>query len=224
MKPTLRIITLALALAAAALTFAQGRGGGGGMFMRGPGGGAGSPTMLLQRDDVQKEIKLSADQKKKLDDLNQAMRDKFQEMRQNGGQGGDRQAMMAEFQKMRDEQEKQVNAVLTADQQKRLKELWIQRSGAMVITNEDVQKQLGFTDDQKSKVKDLMQVSQEANQALREKMQNQEIDRQEFQASMQKNNDLLKEKLQGVLTTDQAAKLKAMGGAPFKFDEDNNGG
>ncbi|MBS1714245.1 MAG: hypothetical protein JST30_07895 [Armatimonadetes bacterium] len=220
MNKIIRTLAVAAMIGAAALSMAQG-GGGRGMRMGGPGGGG--PTMLLMREDVQKEIKLTSEQKSKLDEMRQAMQEKMREMFQNGGGGGDREAMMAEMQKMRAESDKQTNAVLTADQQKRLKELWIQREGARSITNADVQKDLNMTDDQKAKVKEIMAAQAEAQQGLMEKMRNQEIDRDEMRTIMTKNQETLKEKLNGVLTDEQKAQLKKMEGAPFKFEEGNGG-
>jgi hypothetical protein len=85
--------------------------------------------------------------------------------------------------------------------------------------NEDVQKDLGFTADQKAKIEDLFKKQQEANAALREKMQSGEIDRSEIMERMQNNNKILGDEIQKLLTDAQKAKLKEMQGPEFKRSE-----
>ena len=74
----------------------------------------------LYRDDVAKQLGLTEDQKKKLDDIRnasmQAMRDQMQQARDNGD---DREAMRSEMQKMREANDKQILGVLTDDQRKK---------------------------------------------------------------------------------------------------------
>ena len=210
-------------------SFAQGGGGGGrGGFGQGRGGFGGfqdaTGVFLLNRDDVAGEIKLTADQKTKLESIRQAQREKMRDMFQGGGGGGDREAMMAAMQKLQAENAKETLAVLNDDQKKRLKELAVQRMANAAVMNADIQKELGVTDEQKAKIKDLQDKQQAANQALGEKMRNQEIDREQFQASMQKNREVMNAELGKILTPDQKTKLTAMGGKPFKFVEQERGG
>lgn len=217
----MRLIAVAAIAVMAVSSFAQGGGGRGGFgqFARGGFGGMQDPSgvFLINREDVQGEIKLTADQKSKLDALRQAQRDKMREAMQGGG--GDQQAMVAAFQKMQAENSKETLAILTADQKKRLKELAIQRMGNSAITNPELQKELGVTDEQKAKIKDLQDKQGAANQALGEKMQNREIDMQQFQESMRKNSEVMNTELGKIMTADQKSKLTAMGGTPFKFVE-----
>jgi Spy/CpxP family protein refolding chaperone len=74
----------------------------------------------LYRDDVAKQVGLTDDQKKKLDDIRnasmQAMRDRMQEARDNGD---DREAMRGEIQKLREANDKQILGVLTDEQKKK---------------------------------------------------------------------------------------------------------
>lgn len=217
-------ITCAL-MATAAVTFAQGQGRGGfGMRM---GGNAGK-SQLVYRDDVQADLKVTADQKKKLEDLQEKQRDEmraaFEEMRNNGGGGFDPEAMRTMMAKRMKEADKNVNAILTAEQQTRLKEIWVQVTGNGVILNEDMQKELAITDAQKKQIKDLESKQQEAMQAVMEKMRNQEIEREEVQTIMKKNSDAMNKELGKLLTAEQAAKLKTMAGKPFKADEPKDGG
>lgn len=233
-----RMLVVVAALSCVALVGAQGQGGGqgrqgrggGGGFQRGQRGGGASELNLVMRADVQKELAITDDQKKKLEEY----RDKS---RQNGGgfgggngggnNGGERPTM-EEMQKrmaeMRAQQHKDLASIINEGQMKRLGELVIQREGNNALAQPEVQKALGFTPEQATKVKDLQQKQRDAGQALREKMQNNEMTREEFMEANQKNQKTMGEELAKILTSDQAAKFKAMQGKEFKFEETGRGG
>jgi hypothetical protein len=206
-----------MVLASAAM--AQG-GGGRGQGMRMMGGGDSSGLMLLQRADVQKEIVVTDDQKSKLDAVRQKMMEDMRAQFQGGGgQPPDREAMQKTMQTMMDNMKKEAEKILTKDQMTRLHELAIQIAGNNAATWADVQKEIGVTDDQKAKIKDLQSKQQEANQALFQKMRDQEITREELQDAMKKNTDSFNTELGKILTDAQKAKLKTMGGKEFKQDK-----
>lgn len=223
------IVVMAL-LACVALVGAQGGGGGQGRRggMQGRRGGFGNSEMsLAMRADVQKELSVTDDQKTKLTDLQKKQREAMQAQFSNGGANGGQRPDMAEMQKrmaeMRTQEHKDLAGILNEGQMKRLGELLLQREGNSALNNEATQKALGLSSDQVGKIKDLQAKQQEANQALREKMQNQEISREEYQDAQTKNRKTLDDELAKVLTADQQAKFKEMQGKPFTF-EDNNGG
>ena len=90
---------------------------------RGGGRGMGNVDERINRLD--ERLKLTAAQKTKLkavfEKQNQAMQKRMEQMRQQGDnqqQGGDRQAMMDEMRKEREKGQKEVEAVLTPEQQK----------------------------------------------------------------------------------------------------------
>ena len=220
------ILIFVAVLATTSLVLAQGGGGGnrgggfgGGQRMGGMGGG---DLALLQRPDVQKDLKLTDDQKKavaKIQEDNQAaMRARMESMRSGGGGGGDREAMMAEFQKMQKETDAKVKAVLTPEQQTRLKQINIQLGGSRVVLREDVQKELGLTDEQKKKLTALQTAMNEANQAIMQRMRDQEITREEVQELQAKNNKTMDDEIAKVLTAEQKTKLEEMKGAKFEAD------
>jgi len=224
LKKTIAIVAvMALAMGA----FAQGGGQGrGGFRMMGGQMGRMSSTQLLQRDDVKDELKLTDDQKSKLADLNTKARDKMREVFQNSGfQPGtppseDQQKKMAEaMTKVGEDINKEVNTILTADQQKRLKELLVQRSGNGIANNPDFQKDLGITDDQKAKIADLNKKMADANRQIFQKMQDGEIDRSQIRELMDKNTKALNDEIGKLLTDDQKKKIADMGGKPFTFKE-----
>lgn len=208
-----KLAALSAMVVVAAVSMAQGRGQGGMRMM----GGMGGKTQLLNRDDVKKELAITSDQESKLDDLRQGQRDKMRDAMQNAG--GDMEAMRETMTKMMKESEKATMAVLTPVQATRLKELWIQRTGNAVIADEEMQKELNATAEQKAKVKELQAKQQEAMMSVFEKMRNQEIDREQMQESMKKNQDVMNAELGKLLTDAQKAIIKEKSGKPFKFEE-----
>lgn len=224
-----KLLVIAAVAALSVLSFGQGRGG---MFMM---RGGGSGLQLALRDDVAKELGLTADEKTKLQDAQDQMRDERRQMFQNmgggpgggGGNGGgpDAAAMDKMRQDMAAKEKSLLSGILTPDQMKRLGELRIQREGNSAILDPDVQTALNLTDDQKKKISDLQQGQMDAMRAIFEKVQNQEIDQDAARSTMQKNQKILSDQLGQVLTADQAKQLADMGGKPFTFDTslDNQG-
>lgn len=223
MKIGLKLLTLIAAVAMIAPAYSQG------MRMMGGGGMAASPTMLLFtqdmmnpaiRGDVSAELKLTDKQKDDLMAMNQNARSKMMEMFQSG-QRPEREQMMEMFRKMQEDTDKRTKEILDAGQFKRLNELHIQRQGNNALLTEKVQKDLKLTEKQVAKIKDLQSKQREAMNSVMERMRNQEIQREEAMEIFQKNNKVMSDELGKVLTAEQAAALKAMGGAPFKFDDAN---
>jgi protein CpxP len=211
------VICAALVLASAAL--AQGGGRGQGMMMM---GGDSSGTMLLQRADVQKDLGITDDQKSKLTAMQEKARTDMREIFQNAN--GDRDAMRAAFTKYAEQMKKDVGGVLTKEQTARLKEINIQLAGNSAAAFPDVQTALGLTADQIAKIKDLGTKQQEANGALMQKVQDGEMTREEVMAARTKNGETYKTEIGKILTDDQKAKLKTMGGKEFKADKPSGGG
>lgn len=202
----------------AAVSMAQRGGGQGGQ--RGFAQNNNTILGVLQRADVQGELKLTDDQKSKLEALRPQRGQRGQGgggAGGGGGQGGNFDP--AEMRKAQQEREKNTLAILDAGQNKRLMELFIQKAGNRSLFNETVAKELALTDDQKSKLQGLQTKQREAMQAVREKMQNGEIDRTQIRELQAKNDKIMDEEAGKILTTEQAAKLKTMRGAEFKFVE-----
>jgi len=221
------VLGLALLLAGPALAQrGQGRGGG---F----GGGFGGPGFLLMNSSVQKELKLSDDQIKKITDANQSIRDKhrddFEAVRKLEGDE-QREKREALGKTMREETDKAVGEILKPDQSKRLKEIQLQQEGARAFNEADVQKALNLTDDQKEKIKTI---NDDASKEMRDLFPPRgrrggggggaPPDPSAFQERMKKMADMRKEtldKVTSVLTDDQKKTWKEMTGTPFemKFD------
>jgi hypothetical protein len=225
------LVAVAL-LACVALAGAQGGGGGQGRRGGGQRGGGGLLATAM-RADVQKDLAVTDDQKTKLTALQEKERAAAQAARQNGGGGGggngggggtfDAAAFQKRAEEQRAQQKKDLSEVLNDGQMKRLDEIVIQLAGNGAIASPDVQKALGLSDDQVAKIKDLQAKLREANSGLRAKVTSGEMTREESRAASTKNTATMNDELAKVLTSDQAAKLKSMGGKPFTADAPGGG-
>lgn len=208
----LKLIVTALALACLVSAFAQqGRGG-----MRGQDQGIG----LVTRADVQADLGVTAEQKAKLDALQQKtqeqMRARFQEMRDNGG---DFESIRAEMDKHQAQINKEIAAILTPEQNTRLKQIRVQLQGNRAILDKEIQKDLGISESQKAQIEKLQADQQSAMQDMMADMRDGGMSREEMQAEMQKRNQSYEKKLGEILTAQQAETLKGMGGKPFKAQQ-----
>jgi len=199
MKVTTRIALMALVLMLAqGVVRAQGFGG----FMRG------NPLMLLNQESVQKELKLTDEQKPKIDDLRQKSREKMQEIFQ--GDEGERPKKMQE---LNAETRKALEGILNPEQGKRLLEIVYQQRGAMAFSDPDVAKALNLTEEQQGKVKTINDETQAAMRGLFTPGQAPDED------TRNKMNDLRTksgEKLLALLTPEQKTKWTQLQGEPFK--------
>lgn len=116
------------------------------------------------------------------------------------------------------EELKKINEVLTAPQQKRFKEINIQAQKERALNNPDVQKELGLSDAQKTKLRDIQTSSMEKSRPLMEAVRNQEMTMEEMRAQMQAMQAETGKEILKVLTDAQAKQFKAMAGVEFKFD------
>ena len=147
------ITVVAVVAMVSQVAVAQNEGGRRGRGGRGGAGGPGGVSMLrlLTVDKVQDALKLTEDQESKIKTINDDMRKEMREEFQSGG-GRDREKMR----KLMDSTEEKVNGVLDAGQQKRLMGIYIQVAGASAVMNPAVAKELNITDEQKTKIHDMM--------------------------------------------------------------------
>jgi hypothetical protein len=101
---------------------------------------------------------------------------------------------------------------ITPAQDKRLTEIWIQRDGVMALSDADVSKQVGLTDEQKKKVADIFE---DFGQGMQELIMSSggHVGPEQSKAL----RDKTKKQLEGVLTASQKTKFQSMKGAPFKI-------
>jgi hypothetical protein len=240
---TLKTVFVLGSVLVAGLAMAQGGGAGGGQQRGGFGSMMSSPVLLIGRADVQKDIKLTDDQKAKLE----ALKAEFPMMNrggnrggggggggqqggggggQQGGQGGQRtgggqgggQVDMQAMQEMMKKAEAAIKEILTDEQETRIKQIGIQLGGAGVFGREDVQTELALTVDQKKSIMDLQQKQQQANGEMMQRVQNEEITRQEAMELRTKNDKILLEEIVKLLDQTQKDKYEAMKGPKFTPD------
>ena len=184
---------------------------------RGGSGGA-SGTTLVQQKSVQDELKLSEEQTEKLKQVGTKLRESFG----GGGGGGDREEARKKFEEARNAADKDIKEILTADQSKRLKEIVLQLAGPMALARSDVAKEVGLSDDQQAKVKEIAE-------ALATEM------RAQFQAggggnreeALKKVETLRKDigdKVLALLKDDQKKEWEKLVGEPFKGEIQPFGG
>jgi len=182
------LVTLSLSIAAARTAHAQ----------FGVGGKPGAKSMVVMMPDVQKELKLSGDQKKQ---IMIAQRDLM-----NGG------GMSMNMSTMNEEMDAKVLGGLNADQLSRLTELWIQYEGPLVLQDKVVAESVKLTDDQKTQIK-----------AIWDKYQDTVLESMRNMRSNSAMNALKKTKKEAdaatlaLLTPDQIKAFTDMQGKAFKF-------
>ncbi len=188
-----------------------GRGGFGGR-------GFGEPSILLQNTGVQKELKLSDEQVKKIKDIGQKIGDKHKDdfaALAKVDEQERREKVQKWFKAISEETEKELASVLTPEQSKRLKQISLQMRGSQAFNEEEVQKSLNLTDDQKDKIKTLNEDLGKEMQGLVQPGQ----DFFKFQEVRQKAATLRKEtveKVVALLTDDQKKAWKEMTGDLFE--------
>lgn len=230
-KVRIAAVLAGLLLAAPGLSFAQGPGGPGGGFGGFGGGfggrGGGGISGLVRMEEVQKELAVTDEQKAELTKIGDAARGA-------GGAGGfDREAFQKlseeertkRFEEMRKDGEERtkkadeaIKALLKPEQWTRLSELRAQREGVRALTREEVQKQLGLTEDQVAQVKTLTDAQNAGGFGGGANFQDMsEDERRKLFEEMQTKREAYEKGMAAVLTTDQAAAWTKRKGAEFKF-------
>ncbi len=116
-----------------------------------------------------------------------------------------------------DQMEKDAMKVLSAEQSKRMSELFVQRAGGLVLLDDEVAKKLSLTDDQKASVKKL---GEEAAGKVMELFHNGADDE-----SAKKGKQLRVEygkKMEALLTDDQKKGFEALKGDLIKWKDDGS--
>jgi Spy/CpxP family protein refolding chaperone len=201
---------MGLAAALAAPAHAQQGGGRGGMGMMGGFG-------MLMMPQVQEELKLEEAQVGKVRELGESMREKFsadfEELRDAAPEER-REKMQALGRKMTSEGDKALADILKPEQQKRYKQITVQVRGVEAFADEEVQKALKITDEQKAKLGTLASELQAKMTEIRENAQG------DFQAAMQDiraARTAAMDKVKGMLTDEQKSAWTELVGAPFEM-------
>lgn len=168
------------------------------------------PAMLMIRNDVKKDLKLSGEQNKAIAKIESDM----QKAVTSAGRSNDLGAMGGSIKAMKDADEA-VLAVLDESQRTRFTQIRIQVIGGATLLDPDLSKPLSLTDEQRSKAKEL----QDAHfQKVMDEMQHHH-DRN-LKKRLDKMRDEHDQAMIGLLTDEQKAKFKAMQGPVFKGARD----
>jgi len=171
MKLVMRmILVVAMAVASLGTVLAQRQGGGGG------GGFVPSAYGVVgTSEDLQKELKISDEQKTKLKEAMEPINKKRMELVPRG-QGGQQQTdeqrkeRTEKMAKLTEETKAAVGTVLNAEQAKRLGQIDYQMMGMAAYSNAEVQKKMSFTDAQKETVKATVEAYRKDREELNKDM------------------------------------------------------
>lgn len=239
---TLNTLALVAVMAVASSAFAQGGRGGPG----GPGGQRGgmqfggmlaNEAFLVRRPDVQKDIKLTDEQKTKLQAIETEMTEKMRAQggfggRSGGGTGGeagtrggfDMEAMRKQIEAMQKEANEKVKGVLTPEQWTRLGQIKVQMGGPRMFLENEFAKKLGLRAMQKLSIQELLDKQQAANQQIFAKFREEGADRAALMAEVGKNDVILREEIVKLLTDEQKKTLAELEGPKFEADPNYQGG
>jgi hypothetical protein len=193
-------LTVCLALGLAGVALAQ-RG------MMGMGGNLG---FLAMNPSVQKELKVTDEQKDKLKEASTKVReehkDDFAKFRDLSDE--EKQKLMKT---VGEETEKALGKVLDAKQMNRLRQIGLQQQGPFAFMNPVIQDKLKLTNEQKEKVKTI---NQEAGEKMRDLFQG--GFNEEARTKMPQLRKETMDKITGVMTDDQKKTWKEMTGESFE--------
>jgi len=205
LRPFGRLILTVGALAIlASPAWAQGRGGfGGGAF-------------FLMSENVQKDMKLSADQVGKVQDVLSEVREKhqdeFAELRDAAPE--ERQAKMATLTRtINDEVKKGLS--LSAEQSKRFDQISLQSRGIQAFSDPSVGAKLKLTDEQKSKLREIAEATRGSFAGFNKDASEEErAEARKKRAATQKENMA---KVQAMLSAEQKTAWKELTGEPIEI-------
>jgi len=177
------------------------------------GGRLGGPMLmvgLLRSPQVQQELKLTDQQRQRLEQLGEQWREKMRglrdlppEERRQKGEG------------MRAEVEKQLATILNEQQMKRLKQIALQVEGYAALERPEIADQVGLTKEQRQKIRDILR---QAGEKRREAFQQGQGDRQAAFQRMREIRQWVDGEIEKLLTAEQKKKWQELVGAPFKFE------
>ncbi len=187
-------------------------------FFHRPSPFAGKTLLTLSLfEEVRAELKTTPEIHSQEDGLLSKIQRELQEALQ--GAGSDFAGMRATIEKINVNYDDEFVKLLSADQVKRLKQLYVQFNGGNALAYPLVAKALVITDEQKAKIKK----TQEENQKQVMELFQSGGGPQDNRKDLEKLQTELKSNLEKLLTDDQKAKFKEMQGAKFEFKKVGSG-
>ncbi len=214
------VLVLIVSTASAQQRRGQGRRGFGGRGFRGM---RASSAMLLGIEEVQKELGLSDEQKKQVDELLSDVREQmrssfggFQEMQDlSQEERAERFAKVIEKVEVTNKQtDEKVGKILDAKQAERLGQLRIQREGLRALSRPKIAERLGLTDQQQA---EMRKIREDVRPQARGGRDMSEEDRRAMFARMMQQREKMEADILAVLTDEQKQKWAEAKGQAFEF-------
>ena len=185
--------------------------------------------MLLGIPEVQKDLNLSDGQKQQIDALLADAREKarasfgpatFQDRRNLSAEEREKRFndMRKKFEEASKGIDEKVGTLLDAKQAERLKQLQLQREGAMALSRPDVIKKLELSPEQQAKIKKIQEEARPTGRAGFGPNQSNE-DREAARKKMREQFEKTQKECFAVLSDDQMLDWTKMCGKTFKFPE-----
>ena len=163
-------------------------------------------VMLLRQKSVRKELKLTDDEAKKIDEFTEKQWTKAREIAKLSEEERDKK-----FADMTKENERFIDETLTKQQRERLNQITLQLAGLLWVKRAHVASELGLTEEQKQLAPRLQK---EARTEVEEALQ--ATSAEERKEKMRELRETSRKRLMSLLTEKQKAKWREMTGAPFQ--------
>ncbi len=172
---------------------------------------SGNYSSLLARSDVQKDLKVTKEQKAKIDELQKGLAAAFE----NGG--GDESARSSILAQVAQHDQKAV-AILTKDQQARLVQISLWMSVSQALTRRSTRAALSITRDQITQLRAVQTASRGERQKLFEAQAKSKDEDKSIAKQLQANQQKLDADMLAVLTKEQRTKFDKLRGKKFTPD------
>jgi len=170
-----------------------------------------SSAQLASHPDVQTELQMNDEQKTRVAEVNDELRDGRRELW--GTTFDNLRNVQNQMEELNRVASQKVNDLLEPAQRKRLLEITIQQNGPRSLQDPEVVRELGLSDEQKTK---LAEVVAENNKAFESGFG--QATREEWRERANLLADEADRRFLGILSSDQKAKLEELKGQAFEAD------
>lgn len=182
-----------------------------------------SKLILINRQDVQDDLKLTAEESAKIAEINNSMKSKIQDLA--AASRGDAAAFRNQLNQLYADMDTQIGKALTPEHAKRFRQIQIQIAGNESLFDAEVIKELKLTNDQ---LKTLDGMSRDMAATVANLNQKINAGNLTYEQAIIQLDGAYKERDMGIdakfLTEAQKTSFKEMKGAPFKASETRRGG
>lgn len=173
-----------------------------------------SRVSLATLTPVQKELKLTDEQKGQADELHDQLTEDRRDVFQNGG--GDWDAMRKDLEELDAEATAKFTEKLDDGQKQRLTEIYVQANGPNALADAAVLEVLELTDDQKTKLEDIRQANRDDMFDAFQDFQN--MSDEERRETMNKLREDADARLLAALTDEQREAFAKLPGEEVEYD------